>query len=512
MSTQLCKVLIVEDEYLLRQGIRNMIDWEQEGYLIIGEASNGVEALQVIEEQVPHIVITDIVMPIMNGIELSSILSKRYPMIQMIVLSGHDDFAYVKKTLMNGAVDYILKTALAPDILIEVLHKAAGNVDGLQINQQQVDNEGQHIKRYMEGYLQELPVEHMKEALPYAIHRLICVDVHNSQKKDKKDVRKLIELIESYISEFDRIRYLQYMMNDHILCFVINIRNRDKQSLITSASKIFQKVNLYNDSLFFVISEEFTDLTEIRNIYKDQIEKILDKKFYFPAQIWVESKAVYELMHNDESKMNIESYTELLNLKEYGEAFRQYKEYILDSCKHRMEEHKLKNQAKNLLYAFLTELSKNDVNTDAILYEYFRKIETATDVGMFQQVMEQLEEQISQLKEMHLSIDDLRIKEIRDYIHENYAQPLDLKQTAKQFGFGYTYLSTIFTSYIESGFNGYLNETRIKKACELLKYHPDTVSEISVKVGYSDHSYFCKVFKKITGMTPRQYRKQSKIT
>ena len=95
MSTY-CRILIVEDEYLTRQGIKGMIHWEQEGFQIVGEASNGEEALARIEELKPQIVLTDVVMPVMDGIALTQAIQERYPETRVIVLSGYSDFEYVK--------------------------------------------------------------------------------------------------------------------------------------------------------------------------------------------------------------------------------------------------------------------------------------------------------------------------------------------------------------------------------------------------------------------------------
>lgn len=93
-----CKVLIVDDEVLIRQGIKHYVNWEEEGFTMIGEASNGEEALAIIEKENPHIVITDIVMPIMDGIELTKKVKEEYPEIEVIILSSFSDFDYVRST------------------------------------------------------------------------------------------------------------------------------------------------------------------------------------------------------------------------------------------------------------------------------------------------------------------------------------------------------------------------------------------------------------------------------
>ena len=90
-----CKVVIIDDEYIMRQGMKHMLDWEKEGFQIVGEASNGQEGLEVIEKTLPNIVLADIVMPVLDGIEFSEILQKKFPEMQLIILSSYDKFEFV---------------------------------------------------------------------------------------------------------------------------------------------------------------------------------------------------------------------------------------------------------------------------------------------------------------------------------------------------------------------------------------------------------------------------------
>ena len=128
---QFCKILIVDDEYIIRQGIKHLLDWEKHGFQVVGEADNGKQALEMIEKDPPDIVLTDIVMPVMDGIELTKMLNIKNSGIQVIVLSGYSDFEYVKSTFQSGAVDYILKPTLNPKELLSVLQKAVQRIPNL---------------------------------------------------------------------------------------------------------------------------------------------------------------------------------------------------------------------------------------------------------------------------------------------------------------------------------------------------------------------------------------------
>ena len=112
------KIFIVEDEELLRNGMKNNVKWEEEGYIFCGEARDGEEALPLIRNIIPDIVITDIKMPFMNGLELSRILKKEIPNIRIMVLTGYDEFEFAREALSIGADEYILKPFSSEKLIV----------------------------------------------------------------------------------------------------------------------------------------------------------------------------------------------------------------------------------------------------------------------------------------------------------------------------------------------------------------------------------------------------------
>lgn len=120
--------MLVDDEILIRENIRQCIDWEKEGFLYCGDAPDGELALPIIEDQLPDILITDIRMPFMNGLELSSVVRQQFPKMKIIILSGHDDFQYAQAALRLGVEDYCLKPFSAADLL-ELLHNVSARID-----------------------------------------------------------------------------------------------------------------------------------------------------------------------------------------------------------------------------------------------------------------------------------------------------------------------------------------------------------------------------------------------
>ncbi|HEY0827664.1 MAG TPA: response regulator, partial [Bacilli bacterium] len=139
------KVFFVDDEILVREGIRNTINWRGEGFIYCGDAPDGESALPLIEELVPDIVITDIKMPFMDGLELSKIMKQRMPSIKIIILSGHDEFDYAREALRIGVTEYCVKPVDSKD-LIQLLHQVGNQID---IESQKRD-ELEYLKRKMD--------------------------------------------------------------------------------------------------------------------------------------------------------------------------------------------------------------------------------------------------------------------------------------------------------------------------------------------------------------------------
>ena len=180
------KVLIVDDEYIMRQGLKYMIDWEQEGFEIVGEATNGAEALQFIETLTPQIIICDIVMPQLDGVDFSEAVHRMYPRIQTIILSGYDKYEYVRHTLINGVVDYILKPTLNPEELHRVLQKAVDRIPGARMGSTSGEVHYEHlVERYLLGHDNEWNRELNARCFPASYLRIFAVTSGRETDNDR---------------------------------------------------------------------------------------------------------------------------------------------------------------------------------------------------------------------------------------------------------------------------------------------------------------------------------------
>lgn len=503
-----CKVLIVDDEFIMRQGMKHMLEWEKEGFQIVGEASNGQEGLVLVEELKPDIVLADIVMPIIDGIEFSKILGKKYPSIQLIILSSYDKFEYVKTTLLNGAADYVLKPTLNPDILLKVLKKAVSRIPGMKLLTQQEVPYASQVESVLLGFQEKLNEVTFAQFFSNTLYRLIAVDLRKMCGGNGEDMLSCRQTLEEFYEGKSEYVSLPVFLNESILCFVLNYRVKDELAIVVDAESAASSMQRIYQNTFLVMSRNFSGMQEIHQYYQQDILKEIGNTFYNPGRHFM----VIEKYEEPERiiRFEFENYTAQLAQGRYEEALEMFENYITYLCEKQVEEDKLKNLSKNLLYNFLMEIEKMSVESESLRGKYFTMLDTAIWVTDFQDIVQKITKELRQILQWQSGGDNMRIQEIKQYAQEHYQEPLELSDIADKFGFSYHYLSSYFRQNTNEGFNEFLNKIRVRHACELLNEGNISIAEVGNQVGYSDHSYFCRVFKKISGDTPSNYRRRTK--
>lgn len=505
---KMIRVLIVDDEYIMRQGLKYMIDWGQEGYEIVGEAATGKDALGLVEELMPHIIICDIVMPLLDGVDFSEVLHKMYPAIQIIILSGYDNFEYVKQTLMNGAVDYILKPALNPGELVKALQKASERIPGYRL---QKDSGTVSYERFMERYLLGHDKVLDKERFqPYFTHSRFCIYAVNIKKINKSGQELsgvLYKKIEREVSAGKDFEKLLVMLREELVCIIFCCSVHQRKDLIFFIEHLNEQLTLLCDSVLGVCSREFAQLEQVYQVYQQDIIRNVDKAFYYENQklLFVEEQepegAATAL------KFDFFQYNYYLEEGQFQKAIRNLEQYNELALHKQMDAGKLKNQIKNMVYHFLDTLRIDDQKREECRYTCFKIINEAEYEEAYRQGVRRVWNHLLELSGTSLSQNDERIERILEYIACHYQEDLKLETLSERFNFNYHYLSSYFSQQVQEGFSEYLNRVRIAKACQLLRSTDDSIAVISAEVGYADHSYFSRVFKKITGKTPSVWRR-----
>lgn len=504
-----CKVVIIDDEYIMRQGMKHIMDWEKEGFQIVGEASNGQEGLDVIEREKPDIVMADVVMPVLNGIELSEILRKKYPEIQLIILSSYDKFEYVKSTFMNGAADYMLKPTLNPENLLEALNRAANKIPGMELKKGNTGSVQKQLERYLSGFEEQISEVAAAEIFPHSMYRLFGCNLKKICDNHKIEMVNVQKMITKFFEQKKKYQVRIVYLEEEYMCCILNYRVGEEKNVITDIGLCVDKIGKIYKNTFFVVGNGFTALQEARKRYLEEIKENVDQKFYHKDKVLISVTDIPQKKKVE--RFDFATYSRYLSQKQFSEAITALREYVYHICDAKMDEYRVKNQTKNLLYNFLMEIEKYDVVSEELKQVYFKKIDRVVCEEEFLVVTEELFEELDKIRIEKLEIEDIRILEIKQYIRAHYKEALDLADVAEKFGYNYHYLSACFSRYTKEGYSEYVNKVRIEKACELLEIGTMSISEVSVAIGYSDHSYFCRVFKKMTGKTPSQYKQSMKV-
>ncbi|WP_456288126.1 response regulator transcription factor [Paenibacillus sp. AK002] len=510
------KIMIVDDEMLVRQGIKHLLDWEQEGYRIVGEASNGLEALNLMDEVSPHVILTDIVMPVMGGEKLVKVVKEKYPHIEIIVLSSFSEFDYVRSTFQSGVADYILKPKLEADYLMSILNKVTAKMVAMKPDADPRADQGeaqilQAIEKLMTGYESSLDPLLVHSRFPFGQYLFFGADLkHVKESGDRWSFGNELESELRKIAMADMVFMRLKFVNDTAL-FLLNVNPERRNELVIEFRQLIPKLAHDTSETHFVISQCFADFNSLGEVYHDNYLKLMRYGFFLKDRTLIEYEHLPGLPDSP-LEYDMGELLEQLKRKQYRKAFTGFLEYAcLRSMDYRTDIFEFKSSLGNFIFNVATTLGKMKVETGSLenaKYDYFRKIDEARYAGEAIAVVEAfIREAERAIGETNTSVNP-NMDRLLEYIQDHYADPITLTGVARQFHFNASYLSSYFASYNGEGFSEYLNKIRLEKAMELLLTTEFTISEISASVGYSDQSYFTKVFKKQTGISPSQFRRQ----
>jgi len=515
-----CHVLIVDDEVLVRQGIKHLLNWENEGFQIVGEASDGKEALELIERLQPHIVITDIVMPAMDGAELTSIVKARYPHIEMIILSSFGEFEYVRSTFQSGVADYILKPKLEADQLLAALKRAARKIPSLQLVGAGEDD-AQKVKliidKLMAGYDTEVDRDAVSYIFPYNSFRLLGADLKLLPGKSMEQHSRTMWL-ERISAELDGIAefaaYQPVPTDPNMVALLINMDSGEWQRLIAPVRNLAGWTAAKLPEVCWTVGDPFGSIGELYSHYQNSFMKLCAYRFYLPLGQNLIMRSELPKLAPQEPQFNMNHFTEQMSRNRFESALEELFQYVSAASAYYVTDvFAFKSFLGNIIFNITILLGRLQLETrplEEAKYSYFKAINEAPHVSVA-------------VRQLHAFIDEVNVAlammkkqtsgnpnmtMLLAYIREHYAEPISLTEIANHFHFNPSYLSSFFASHNKEGFSEYLNRIRVEKAADLLQEADTSISEISGMVGYSDHSYFTKVFKKLMGVSPSQYRKQ----
>ncbi len=503
------KVLIVDDEPNIRQGLKLIIDWKTLGFEIVGEAANGREALLLIEKQNPSLVITDIKMPEVSGLDLIKESKNINSEICFIILSGHNEFDLAREALHLGAYKYLLKP-VDEDELEEVLIEFKKDKEKGHNN---ILSQKYFLKTKLQKLLSNdshLDMKEIKDCFNltneisyfYAI-----IDFHN---RSSIDIQKIEEIITNSIPEnvltsiiLEKHSWYGFMIHSGMLKPFRNHINRFAMHIISEAfTKYGYEISIYIGS----------KKNSIMDLYLSKIdsETTADHRYYRDIGAVIEYHNVHnlEFSHTYKDSPIIDDIISSI-VKMDSQKMEESIDLLLQKC--RDEYH-----STQIIYLHLNKLLNDIIGA---ITELNGQVEPVIEASNFITNREEhiylnsLTDKLVNLgKSAMKSIERCKVKnstaeELKEYIDNNYRENLSLKYVADVLCVNSAYLGQIFKKQTGVSFNQYLHKLRINEAKQLLTTTNLKIYEIANTIGYQDVNYFMKKFESALFTTPNTYRK-----
>ena len=492
------KIIIADDEELIRKRLITRIDWESYGFSHIYEATNGEEVIELIKENAPELLITDIRMPVKDGIELVKEIRKENYDIEIIVISGFADFQYAQNMMKYGVGDYILKP-IKKELLIEAVLKINNKI--FEKNVRQKEAKAKYLIDAYNG--SQLSEDVVYEKCQYLICKVI-IETGNELIL----YEEIKTIVKTRFDDFFKVVCIDEKSNKFTLFLEIYNQNIEE-----SLKNIF--VNLNENNYGYTCSIYYTEVcnnTLEINRLKTDVEKI-DKirPFLGPKKL----VSINDIVLNEEDDFEtimswVDRIIKCLNKEEKEplektvvelfDEFLQFSlsyEFIIKTC----------FQIVNLIYKYMYENGKVNVDIKLIYKKVFSdldKIEFFDDLRCF--IYELLNNHARVISNTEKDSIKYYVEKAISYIEDNYSKEISLNNLSSHIGLSDTYLSHIFKEYTGINYTEYLRNKRVEKACELLKTSDLKVYEVAVSVGINNSRYFGDVFKEKIGITPNEYK------
>ncbi|MDC3415821.1 response regulator transcription factor [Aquibacillus salsiterrae] len=519
------KAIIVDDEKHVREGILLLADWKKHGITEVLEAVDGEEAIALIEAHRPEIIFTDMSMPNRDGISLLRWLHSAKLDSKAIVISGYDDFDYMRNSILYGSFDYILKP-IDPDTLNETLERAVDKWKEQVEHQQSILEKDQVIIDVKEYYWDQLFSGLIDEKANVAsvlkkIKKAFGIDIASARVMvSVLPVHPL--LVNRFNADRDLLSFALLNVVNEVLEQAGNgvaFRNINKDDelniLLWNAvqpefvlEKIHQTIYQYLEVRCTIFSgdvkghfvESYANAKRAQQTYNLLTEPA--PKLYRAKEV-VNKPLLHLLDHGQEIKWALQSGREEQIDAVLDKLFEQLKENNHLSY----EQLRLwESQFGLLLGNWLEEFGIKEQLEEEWMRDYWNADGTFSFLKFKLQAKQDCYRLIDALKSINYQKEKDSIQQIASYLKDNYQQDITLQDIADKFFLSREYISRKFKQVYKVTITDYLTKIRMEKACELLKNPNLKIYYIAFEVGYKNEKYFSKVFKKQYGLTPNEYR------
>lgn len=542
---EMINVLIVDDEPFIRQGLVLLIDWNALGFQICGQASNGIQAMECIEKVQPDLIISDIKMPEMDGLQLAKVLYEKYEgEMKLVLLSGFYEFKYAKQAIKYKVNDYILKP-IVKDELLQVLttFKKVFRERAEEKRQQKKQEQlvlAQHVQSLLLGTENRDNVASVQSQFGHA-NKFRCIMIETESGSEQQQAQWCLQ-VEALVNQNARGHGLKSFTGEknrvyHIVTDLL--LKREGGSLQQYVAQLYTELNVIEGSMeptermeatgsrgpeksrsgvAMYVGKEVSRLEELHESYYS-CNKIKSLRFFsaYGPIYYFEQMDTTVFSHQPSGKEK-QLFDELIkaieeyrtgNIRSHAQAIFQF--FLEERIEPGIVGIHLHYLAYSLLGLVNTD-EASDLNPDVewmqstFLQENYAMLSMEENINNLCQFSYKCAEKLKERQKWNaMGV----LAQVEAYIREHYMESISLKLLGEQFYMNSSYLGQIFKKHYVKSFSDYLNEIRIEEASRLLRRTDYRVYEIATMVGYRDSDYFINRFEKIRGETPAQYRKRA---
>ncbi|MFB3164319.1 response regulator [Neobacillus sp. 179-J 1A1 HS] len=530
------KVMLVDDDYPVIELLSETIEWENLGLMLQSTHENGAAAFEKALNEMPDLLITDIGMPKMNGIELTKRLKELNPHLQVVILSCHSEFEFAKQALRLQVQDYLVKDMFNPEDLCQVIKKIVDTLekqkkkDVKQVQLQQLldKNKNSMRERFIKKTINQVSVDEREwlneaESLGLQLDRttytasMAMILDYNVEKERYLSEDILTFAIQNIFSDIikdskSEAVFFSIGSKEFILCFPDPLKRKkgsfdEKQECIKKIQYALTKY--FNMNISFMIGESFSSFTELR--HELILLKSAKHQQFYMSPGTIHKREVVQPENDDLfSKYDEASsdFRELMVVKDEGmitpivtkwisfiEEKKFHPELVKEWMLKLLLDFKVKLQALQL---FRSEYIVEGLHNKIISSNYLCELRVLL-IEFFKSLLKRSQAAYSQTKR----------KEILDaigYVSRNLEKRISLEEVSSYLFINQSYFSRLFKKEVGENFVEFVTKMKISRAKELLEQTTDSVGKICERLGYDNQSYFIKLFKTHVGVTPIEFR------
>jgi len=509
------KIMIVDDEVIIRTGLATVIQWHELGLTFLEPAASAEEAIERIPSEKPDILLTDIRMTGKSGLELAEEARAVLPGLDIIILTGFDDFSYTQKAIRQGINDYLLKTSRPDDIIRTILRAKQRIEEKSHIhNQDQLEMRNHLLERWIiHGEIDHLPSP-LEQLLCFSDHEIkhhtisgyqVWVIRGSGWNESPKKEKLLAFATENICREL--LHCQTFLYQERVIAILPTYATANASERYSNEQSLLKVEKMLRCQLSVTVGQVVESIANLHQSYETalQIEPyhgLIEDSIIHYDQILLRAGAPTTCTSEDEQQLTtILLEDDPLDLKQWIHRYiRQHLEhpqFTLDSLESAMQ---YIVSVVNQWLARAQQAIGSAAHPLTLLFRYSRDIDPS--ICLFQYIHSVMKTYHHQLMSSTVS----HVQKAKSFIESNDELDLNLQQVAKRIHLHPSHLSELFKKETGATFSDYITKQRMKRAAQLLSSTRLKVSDVATKVGYTDVKYFSQLFKKDTGVTPSEYR------